>query len=79
MVKMMAVIVLTLGLFGCDAFKPAKAETSQIDVRMKVEAESLKAQAAFQDRLMGVQMKVIETCQKLGKIPVLIGGNVDCK
>ncbi len=51
----------------------------QSDAAAMAAAENGKAQVAFTQRLMTLQMKTADECVKAGFVPVLNAGNVDCK
>ena len=82
-----AVLVAVLaGLAGYGAGRNAVIESPSCQLNnatVKAQADAQKASidfsAAQQRTEVQLRMKVIDTCVNRGQIPVIVGGNIDCK
>lgn len=63
--------------------QPEPAACQLNNATVAAQAQAQKAQidytASCQRNEVQLRMKVIETCVNRGNVPVLIGGNIDCK
>ena len=81
----MRTLLLTIALslsLGCNTLKD-KAELPAPGTPTKEQAQAMaeqaKAQGAYQNRMMEMQLDVTKKCVERGWVPVLTNGNVDCK
>lgn len=78
--KMIAVSILALICSGCD-FRDEKTKQSDQDAhdqrefQLKMQQNGLDAQQAE----IKLRQQVIKTCVDKGLLPVITGGNIDCK
>lgn len=74
------IIALAVALTGCDSLaKTAVPEPSARLAELQAVKAQAEAQAELQKRLATIQLDVIKRCADRGDVPVVIGGNVDCK